>query len=322
MTTAVAVLGLGSIGLRHARNLLTLGRPVIGFDPDAERRAALEQLGGRVTSDRAAAFAGADAVVIASPNDRHLDDLASAVEHGLPTFVEKPLAHDPDGVAAVLDAADARGLVVFAALNLRYHPAVRAARAALERGEIGAPLWSRLICASWLPSWRPHQDYRTGYTAAAGTGGVLFDIVHEFDLATHLLGPARTVACAARRSGVLDMAAEDCADVILAHAGGVQSSLHLDYVTRPRRRVTEIAGTTGFLEIDLNVRTLRLWDADGALRRDERHPGGFDDDYVQEMAAFLACLDGTGRPACDGREALGVLRQVVVARALAALPTS
>ncbi len=37
----IAVLGLGSIGLRHGANLLALGRDVIGYDPDPARRALL-----------------------------------------------------------------------------------------------------------------------------------------------------------------------------------------------------------------------------------------------------------------------------------------
>lgn len=319
-TGPVAVLGLGSIGLRHARNLLALGRVAVGFDPDPARRAALEALGGRAVDSRAAALDGAAGAVIASPNAYHLDDLRAVIDAGAAALVEKPLAHDPDAVAPVLAAAAARGLAVFAALNLRYHPAVIAGRAALAQGGVGVPLWGRLICSSWLPGWRPHQDYRQGYTAQADTGGVLFDIIHEFDLAFHLLGPGRAVACAARRTGVLDMASEDCADVILAHAGGVQTALHLDYVTRPRRRVVEIAGTEGVLEIDIYARRLRLTGTEGAVLRDETFAGGFDEDYVQEMTAFLACLEGSERPACDGDEALGVLRQVVAARHLAGLP--
>ena len=34
----IAVIGLGSIGARHAGNLLQIGESVCGFDPDVARR--------------------------------------------------------------------------------------------------------------------------------------------------------------------------------------------------------------------------------------------------------------------------------------------
>ena len=318
----IAVLGLGSIGLRHARNLMALGQSVIAFDPSPDRGEALKKAGGRLVPDRSAAIDGAAAVIVASPNHCHLDDLTAALEAGRPAFVEKPLAHTPDGVEALLDAAALQGLAVFAGLNLRFHPAVMEAHRLIAAGDIGRPLWARLLCSSYLPDWRPEQDYRANYAADPKTGGVLFDIVHEFDLAHHLLGPARTVAAAARSSGLLDMASEDLADVLLRHASGVISSLHLDYVTRPRQRITEIAGERGLLRIDIPARRLTLIGPEGGILREDTYVTTIDDDYRDEMAAFLACLAGRAKPPCDGREALAVLREVIVARALAGLPAA
>lgn len=318
----IAVLGLGSIGLRHARNLVALGQRVVAFDPCGDRGEALAKMGGRLAPDRRAAIDGAEAVVIASPNLCHLDDLRAALEAGRPAFVEKPLAHTPDGVETLLDAAARQGLAVFAGLNLRFHPAVVEAHRMISADEFGKPLWARLLCSSYLPDWRPGQDYRANYAADSKTGGVLFDIVHEFDLAHHLLGPARTVAAAARRSGLLDMASEDLADVLLRHGSGVISSLHLDYVTRPSRRITEIAGERGLLWIDIPARRLTLIGPEGEVLREETYVTTIDDDYRNEMAAFLACLAGKAKPPCDGREALAVLREVVAARALAGLPAA
>lgn len=318
---AIGVLGLGSIGLRHARNLICLGREVVGFDPSPDRSDMLRRAGGQPAGSRDDVLRRCCAVVIATPSQYHLADLDAAVSSGRPALVEKPLAHDPDAAESILDHAAASNLIVFAGLNLRFHPAVRMAKDILVRGELGTPLWARLIGASFLPDWRPHQDHRTGYAAAIGTGGVLFDLIHEFDLAVHLLGPASTVHAVARNTGTLGIPTEDCADVLLVHAGaGLHSSLHLDYVTRPRRRVTEIAGTGGLLEIDLFARRLKVFEPNGSVRIEEVFPGSFDEDYMDEMKAFLACLDGTASPACDGREALAVLKQVARARKIAELP--
>ncbi len=315
-----AVLGLGSIGLRHAGNLLALGEEVLGFDPDPARRACFEAAGGTTTGDRDTVLGDAGAVVVATPSGHHLADLGDAIAAGCHVFVEKPLAHRADGVSGLLDEAEARGLVVFAGLNLRYHPCVERARETLASGAIGRVLWARLLYSSHLPAWHPDTDYRKSYSADRRTGGILFDDIHEIDLANHLLGPAEVVAAVARKSGELEIEAEDCAELILRHQGGWHSTIHMDFATKLRQRVTEVGGSDGVIRVDLKRRRFRHLAADGSVVRDEALGGHNDDDYAAEMAAFLASMRGGARPRCDGREALGMLEQVLAARRLAGLP--
>ncbi|MEC9455154.1 MAG: Gfo/Idh/MocA family oxidoreductase [Pseudomonadota bacterium] len=316
----LAVLGLGSIGMRHAENALALGENVVGYDPDPVRRKLLTEVGGRPADSRAAVLDDATAAVVASPNVHHLDDIRAALAAGCHAMVEKPLTHTTNGVQELLDAARADDKVVFAAHNLRFHPAVRSARAILESGKLGTPLWARAVAASYLPDWRPKQDYRTGFATDARTGGAVFDFIHEFDLLAHLLGPYTAEAAVARRSGVLDMAAEDCADVILRHETGLVSALHIDYVTRPAVRVTEIAGTEGILRIDVLARQLVHLAVSGEILTEESFGGAHADDYVTEMQAFLECFQSGDMPLCAGEEALAILAQVVRVRDLAGLP--
>ena len=322
MSVNVGVIGLGSIGLRHAGNLLAAGAVVKGFDPVPERRARLAEIGGTPLETRDAAMDGADAVAVTSPSERHLNDLAAAIGAAKHVFIEKPLASSVDGLPAALEEADAKGLCVFAGLNLRFHPAVKAARTLLAEGAMGERLWGRLLASSYLPDWRPGVDYRKGYAADPRTGGVLFDFIHEFDLAVHLLGSAETVAAAARRSGRLELESEDCADIVLRHGNGVQSVIHVDYITRPRRRETEISGTEGMLRLDLEAGRLTLVNRDGATVEDQSFAIDPNAMYVDEMNAFLSCVRDGAEPACGGWEALEVLKLVIRARELSGLPVS
>ncbi|MDO8605306.1 MAG: Gfo/Idh/MocA family oxidoreductase [Phaeospirillum sp.] len=316
----IAVLGLGSIGLRHARNALALGEAVIGFDPSPERRALAEAEGAAITDSRDAALAAAQAVVIASPSDRHEDDLAAAIAAGRHALVEKPIGHRVGRLPELLDQADRAGLVIAAALNLRVHPCVLLARHAIAEGRLGQMLWGRFLAALYLPDWRPGQDWRQGYANDPRTGGAIFDYIHEFDLAAHLLGGFRPAACVARRSGTLGLDSEDVADAILEHPGGVTSTVHVDYVTRPRLRGFTLAGTEGLIHVDLDRRHFRCLGQDGEAVIDQSLPGGYADDYVTEMSAFLAALRGA--PAvCGGREALAVLEGILLTRSLAGLPS-
>jgi 3-hydroxyisobutyrate dehydrogenase len=72
-TPNVAFIGLGSMGLGMAKNLLKHGHKVVGVDPSAAARDALKAAGGMLADSPAAAAKGADVVVIAVVNDKQVE---------------------------------------------------------------------------------------------------------------------------------------------------------------------------------------------------------------------------------------------------------
>ncbi len=72
-TPLVAFIGLGSMGMGMARNLLKHGHKVIGVDPVSAAREAFSKAGGAVATSPAEAAAKADAVVLAVVNAQQVD---------------------------------------------------------------------------------------------------------------------------------------------------------------------------------------------------------------------------------------------------------
>jgi predicted dehydrogenase len=315
-THSVAVIGLGSIGRRHATNLQALGCRVFGFDPDPDARETANSLGVKTCDSRVDALTQADAAVICSPSRAHLDDLEAALDAACHTLVEKPLGHELARAQGLVERATKEKRGVSMGFNLRFHPCVEQAREALAGGTIGEPIWFRALAASHLPDWRPGRNHRTGYAADPVAGGVIMDFTHEIDLAVHLLGAGTLATAAATSTGTLGLETEDIADLVIVHEGGARSNIHIDFLTRPAQRMFEIAGTHGFIRADLIGRHYRQWDIDGALHEDHTHPGGFDDDYIREAAHFLACLDGE-LPRCPAEEGLNSLAIALAARVAA-----
>ncbi|MEZ5670390.1 MAG: Gfo/Idh/MocA family oxidoreductase [Alphaproteobacteria bacterium] len=317
----IAVLGLGSIGARHLANAVALGHRAVGFDPvAAQAEAVCRQAGATPAGSRADALAQCDAVVVASPSAAHLADLAAAVDAGRHALVEKPFAHTAEGLGAILDRAEAAGATVAVAQNLRHHPAVERARALVERTAYGPVLAAVAVGASYLPDWRPGQDYRQGYAADPQTGGAIFDWVHEIDLLAHLLGPFAVAGATAQAGRCLDMAAEENAGLLLRHDGGALSTVLLSYATRPPLRRTTLLGPGGRIEIDIPGRRLTILDAAGEPVEDSAFGGAHADDYRAELADFVAAAAAGRPPRCPAREALAILGGVLAARRLAGLP--
>jgi L-threonate 2-dehydrogenase len=72
-TPVVAFIGLGSMGLGMAKNLLKHGHKVIGVDPSAAARDAFTAAGGGTAASCAEAAAKADVVVVAVVNAQQVD---------------------------------------------------------------------------------------------------------------------------------------------------------------------------------------------------------------------------------------------------------
>ena len=317
----LAVLGFGSMGRKHAANAGALGLSVVAYDPNSgsvSDDAIDDVIVARSAED---ALASADLAVVATPASTHTDYLAMAVEAGVHVFVEKPFSDSIQGLEPLLEKADAQGLTVGVAQNLRHHPAVETAALLLKDGAVGKVLGAVSIGASYLPDWRPGQDYRKNYAADPKAGGVIFDWVHEIDMLVHLLGPARVAGAAAASGRHLDMESDESAGIVLNHADGILSTLYLSYASRPALRQTLVFGPDGRLEIDVPARRLRLFDCAGSVIRDTQFGGAHGDDYKSELADFVEAVKEDRAPRCSGREALGILKTVTEIRAAAGLPS-
>lgn len=76
MSETVGILGLGIMGSAIAPNLMKAGFGVVGYDPLAERRSALETAGGRAVGSPRAVAEAAPAVVSLLPSATALEEAA------------------------------------------------------------------------------------------------------------------------------------------------------------------------------------------------------------------------------------------------------
>ena len=297
------VIGCGSIGQRHTRNLRRLGvKDILAYDPDSTRLAALAQECGiqPCHSLEEAYEREPDAVLICAPTSLHLSLARQALTHNCHIFVEKPLSHTLDGVRDFLVQVRSQRRVLLVGYNLRFDPLLQQLEAWLEEHRIGHIVSARFHFGSYLPWRHPWEDYRVGYGARSDLGGgVILDAIHELDCALWLFGIPTQVYCVAGKFSDLEIDVEDVAELILSYSKHVVS-IHLDYVQRPHQRWCEIIGTKGQIQGDLISRTLRLYDGDKRQWHIHEPCCSADEVYIFEMQHFLGCIDGDARPAVDG----------------------
>lgn len=299
---SVLVLGAGSIGSRHARNLHAAGADVALADPSHDRAKAIRH--ARTVPFDLDHLAGYDGVVVASPTSAHLDQALAALDTGAKVLIEKPISLSVAGTEALLAASD-RVMVGF---NLRFHPPVSRIIQLAHQGRAGRITSVRAWFGSYLPDWRPTVDYRESYSARSELGGgVLLDAIHELDLLVWLLGGSFEVLGAeVARLGDLEIDVEDTVKTLLRHDSGALAEVSLDYLSRRYRRGLEIIGTDATLRLDWAREVLEV-ERDGDV---EVEPAidSVACSYERQTDCFLAWLRDEAEPPVDAAEAIASLR--------------
>lgn len=258
----VAIVGYGSIGHRHAKNLarLGIGRPVIvrrggqanpAFSPPREAVV--------VHSLDAALARQPDLAIIATPTGLHTRSARPLIEARVPILVEKPLSDDIESASELAELARQRRVWASMAYPLRYHGAYRMARGILKRGALGRLRRGRMWFESYLPDWHPWEDYRVSYAARPELGGgVLPTLDHEIDFLNWCFGEPSTVSGLVGRSGKLDAPIDDFARLVAIHPSGLRTALRLSLCHQDRRRGFQWAGDQGSLRYDWTAGRLEV----------------------------------------------------------------
>ena len=313
------IVGGGSIGRRHRRNLEALGLRAIGLcdtNPQALAQCRKE-FGGEFFSDYDVALASfrPDLALICTPPVFHVEGALTALKAGAHVFVEKPLSHESSAIQTLITEARRCDRKVQVGYNLRFHPGLQKLKELIDSGSLGRILWLSAEAGQYLPDWRPWQNYRDSYTARQALGGgIILDGSHELDYICWLLGRPTEVACRAEHLSNLQVDVEDSAWIYLSFPGRRRADLHLDFVQRTYTRTCKVVGEAGTALWDFTTREVRWFSAGEAGWKSIPYCFEANDMYVAEMRHFLESLRrGTG-PMVDLEQGRDVIRVVEAAK--------
>jgi predicted dehydrogenase len=332
----VLLVGLGSVGQRHARNLrAVLGgevellacrvrglrhviTPALTIEDGVDVESSLQV---RVFGDLGEALAERpDAVFVTNPNTLHVPVALAAANAGCHLFLEKPISHDLDGVAALIETIERRRLVCVVGYQLRFHPGFQALQRMLAARAIGRLITARMVFGEYLPGWHPYEDYREMHVSRRDLGGgVLLSQVHDLDAAYALFGTPRRLFAIGGHLSDLEVDVEDTASVLMeavVEGRPVPVHVHQDYLQRPPRRTYEVIGEEGRITLDFGGLTIERVDAGGRVAEAHSFAGLERNQlFLDELKHFLACVRGDETPLVSARDARHSLRMALAARA-------
>lgn len=223
----VAVVGAGAIGRAHIERALRcedvwLSAVVDPFvDRDVVRRIAAST---PVYRDLEAMLDRHElgAIIIATPNDSHVELAISAIKRGITVLIEKPLSNSLSEGARLCETAEAAGIPVLVGHHRRHNPVVQRARGMLKAGVIGRP-----VCATVMATWFKPEDYfDIEWRRRPGAGPIVINLIHDIDLLRYFFGEVVAVQ-AALSNRVRGFGVEDTATAHLRFECGALASLTL-----------------------------------------------------------------------------------------------
>ncbi|WP_275001442.1 Gfo/Idh/MocA family protein [Promicromonospora iranensis] len=260
----VGIVGMGGIGMMHARALRELaGRARLvafsGREP-ASPPGLAAQPAQRLEADDVIAHPDVDVVTICTPSGTHAAWALAALEAGRHVVVEKPLALDVDDALQVARAARERGLMVSMISQRRLEAEHVALKKAVDDGALG-----ELRLAMTNVHWFRDDDYyrAAGWrsTTAQGGGSLMNQGVHNVDLLRWLCGPVESVTA---QSGTLahTIDAEDTTVATLRFLSGALGVVTTTTATPPGFPATiSLFGSRG--SVELGQGEVRRWDVPG-----------------------------------------------------------
>lgn len=264
----IGIVGLGSIGVTHARVLAGFGGEATVVAASGGPPGRLAEAGfpdaAHVGADEVIAHPDVDVVVICSPSGAHGRQTLAALRAGKHVVVEKPLAVTVDEAAEAVRVAADRGRLLTAIAQRRLEPQHVALRALLSSGALGRPVlgetfvhWHRDDAYYAHAPWRPKM--------AEGGGSLMNQGLHNVDLLNFLLGPVTDVTAQYATLGHDGMEAEDTTVATLRFASGALGLAATSTATPPGDPARLAIYTSGGT-VELTHADITRWEFSGVDR--------------------------------------------------------
>jgi predicted dehydrogenase len=264
-----------------------------------------------------------DGVIVATPNQLHVEHGLACIRAGIPVLIEKPIASDVRSGERLVREAEAADVPILVGHHRRHNPIIASAKARISSGAIGEVVAVHAIC--WL--YKPDDYFRTDWRTQAGAGPVFINLIHDIDLLRYLCGEVRAVQ-AFDSNRVRGHQVEDTAAIIMEFDSGALATVTVsDTIVAPwsweltsgenpaypstGQSCYLIGGTHGSLEIPgcgvwSNPSQRSWWEPINCetSRLDDQDP------LRLQISHFCRVISRTEKPLVSGREGLRTLQVI------------
>ena len=306
----ILICGLGSIGKRHANNLLDIGKKELIFfreknlnlnDPRLKKIKSYNNLKEAFLKKPQIAF-------ICNTTNKHIETAITCAKNGLHLFIEKPLSNNLKKINQLEKIIKKKKLKIMIGYNMRFHPLMTKIKKMIDKNFFGKIYSVKTEWSEYLPDWHPWEDYKSSYAANKKLGGgCSLTLSHELDSLYWLFGKIKTVYNF-KTYNLLKINVDSVSDFLIKFQNNVIGYSHIDYLQKPYVRKLEIIGTLKKLYFNYYKNQFLIINRLGKIKK-LKIKFKRNDMYVNEIKYFINCIKYNKNPTPSLKESKYLLKK-------------
>ena len=302
----ILIIGLGSIAKKHIAAIKFLYKKPLFYALRINKNEIIQDV-KNIYDFNEINIIQPDFIIISNPTIHHLETIKKLLNFNIPLFIEKPPFHTLFGLKKILKTTYELKLLNYVACNMRFHPCILFLKEYIKSNSIIINEVN-VYCGSFLPDWRPLDNYKNSYSANKNLGGgVHLDLFHEFDYINWIFGfPKKKHRILASKSN-LKINSYDYANYVLEY-DNFHISIILNYYRKDPKRNMEIVFNNETWNIDLLKGTI-LNDKLDVIFMQKNF--SMDETYILQMRYFLRQLKRKIKPMNSIEESIKALKIIL-----------
>ncbi|MDB3994438.1 Gfo/Idh/MocA family oxidoreductase [Gammaproteobacteria bacterium] len=309
----ILLIGLGSIGQRHARLLKELFPEIDLIALTSKKEHHLQSGIDYLVNNLEEAIAmNPQAAIICNPASEHLSTAIPLAKKGIHLLIEKPVSNKLQHTNKLLKIVEEKKIKVLIGYNLRFLESMQIFKNEISKKNLGTIYSIRSEVGQDLQTWRPGSDYKDAVSAKKKLGGgVLLELSHEIDYLTWIFGRIDWVYGYIDQVSKLKIDVEDLAQVLLKFTPNSHHNLvanvTLDFIRKDRSRNCTVIGEKGTLMWDGILNEVNLY-KNGSWNNIYRLKLDPDSSYKAELNHFIDCIERNRPPVSSLSSAIECLK--------------
>lgn len=304
------IIGLGSIGQRHLRNLKLI-EPKAKFyaltkrnaipllsttnkitKGDIKKKYSLEYINSltQIKKDKIKI----DCAFVCTPTSLHISQVIWLLKNDINCFVEKPLGSSSHQLKQLeILFKKKRKIITMMGFQLRFNPMMHyLERIIKKKSPIGKIFAAHIHHGEHIEDFHPYEDYKVSYAANKRLGGgVILCQIHEIDYLLHLFEEYYFNDISSTSSKVSDLHL-DVEDVFSANfllkkdKTKILCSMNLNFLERPKKRKINLIGKKGTIDVCLNSQKIVIYQNNKKIIKNFKF--NKNDIFIKELKFFIS----------------------------------
>ena len=292
------IVGLGSIGKRHLRNILAIENTkkleIIIYSKQTKSYLSNHKNIKIFDTLDKCLLEKPDVGFITNETIHHIPIAIKLAKVGLDLFIEKPLSNKISNVKTFSKIVKTKKLITLVGCNLRFHRCINEIKNLIDQKVIGDIISVKVECGTYLPDWHPNENYSKSYASRDDLGGgVVLTCIHELDYLFWFFGETQEVFSITGKYSNLKITASDLSAIILKFKNNIIAEVHLDYFQKPEARSCKLIGTKGTITWDSLSNEVNIYDFKKSKWKSKLKIKKYDKNemYVKELEHFIQCVN-------------------------------